>query len=127
MRFEIDRSKWLHGRMGEESMLLDDAGRMCCLGFCARALGISVDQILQIRTPSRSPSCGWPSELVEFQDDDDLRQDTRLTTVLININDEIELLDSEYMAETRAHKETRIAEKFATAGFEVAFVGEYRT
>jgi hypothetical protein len=44
----IERAKWLRGR---QSLLLDDSGHMCCLGFDAIACGVSADLLCGAGTP----------------------------------------------------------------------------
>lgn len=45
MELVIDRSKWVRGPNGH-SCLLNDDGKMCCLGFLALADGMLPEEIL---------------------------------------------------------------------------------
>jgi hypothetical protein len=139
MRFEIDRAKWLHGQPeAPNSRLLDDQGRMCCLGFCALALGLSRNQIDGLGEPgevdlldvSGDPVSPWPETFVYVSADEDGRvsRDTIFSGELISLNDESESGDRELgqtIAEFRADKERRLIAKFAEIGYEAVFVGEY--
>lgn len=50
-KFQVQRSKWLRGEGSEASYLLRDGDRkMCCLGFFAKAQGLSDEDILEERT-----------------------------------------------------------------------------
>lgn len=48
----IDRKKWARGRGGSE--LLQEDSTMCCLGFYAKALGYTDDDIRWRSTPSET-------------------------------------------------------------------------
>lgn len=43
--FTIDRRKWLRGKGKEFSKLLRSNGEMCCVGFYAKACGLSDNAI----------------------------------------------------------------------------------
>lgn len=44
IELRIDRKKWVRGGNGE-TQLLNREGRMCCIGFLCRAVGLSKDEI----------------------------------------------------------------------------------
>ncbi len=46
----VKRSKWLKGDV-EESVLLNEKGKMCCLGFLAREAGFTPKQIRKVCQP----------------------------------------------------------------------------
>lgn len=48
MQLVIDRTKWARGGINGSSMLLNDEGNMCCLGFAAIAVGLSEDDIIDV-------------------------------------------------------------------------------
>ena len=47
--FVVERSRWLRG--SPAGTLLDEEGKMCCLGFYARACGFSEEDIKGIPSP----------------------------------------------------------------------------
>ncbi len=47
----IDRSKWMRGALVNETCLLDEDGKMCCLGFYALACGAGKDEIRNVFEP----------------------------------------------------------------------------
>jgi hypothetical protein len=146
VRFEIDRSKWLHGKavrspaddskiVTEASSLLHpDTGCMCCLGFFGLAAGLTPDQLRGMGEPSEvelnhDQTSPWPTELVNVYEDDDegaayiRARDTSVCGDLIGANDESEI--GQDLATFRADKEAAITKLFASIGHEAVFVGEY--
>lgn len=61
----IDRMKWLRGIGGEQSKLLDANGRMCCLGFECRRLGLEKRDILGVVVPHNTMGKPLPFWLME--------------------------------------------------------------
>jgi hypothetical protein len=53
-KFVIDRERWLRGDRPDlgMSMLRDEHGRMCCLGFYAEACGVAPEAIEQVADPA---------------------------------------------------------------------------
>lgn len=49
--FIIKRSKWARGDKNGPSMLLNDAGAMCCLGFFSKKLGATKGQLFDVPAP----------------------------------------------------------------------------
>jgi hypothetical protein len=49
--FTVKRSKWLRGRDGDRSTLCNRNGKMCCLGFLAKASGCTDSDILDQASP----------------------------------------------------------------------------
>ncbi len=57
----VKRSEWLRGENRSNSYLLrSDDGKMCCLGFVARTLGATAQDIMDRRTPMTVDSIEWP-------------------------------------------------------------------
>lgn len=53
MELIIKRSKWLRGEGGENSFLLRESdGKMCCLGFYGKVIGISAYRLKGYRSPT---------------------------------------------------------------------------
>lgn len=46
--FVVKRTRWLRGRM---SVLRDDRGRQCCLGFVGRQCGVKAKDLLHVLLP----------------------------------------------------------------------------
>ena len=58
MKFEIDRKRWLRGEGPSLSALLRKSdGKMCCLGFKAKALGIADADITDKGHPRSTRNC----------------------------------------------------------------------
>ena len=102
MRYTVNRGQWVRGRLGGESLLLNDRGNKCCLGFVALQDGFYEDDLAMIAEPSSmdlleehlgmktafgevklSPSCP-PDDLFSF---DSGRSEDRLVFEAIRIND----------------------------------------
>lgn len=127
----IDRSMWLHGHgLGSgETLLLNNFGQKCCLGFAAEQLcGATEAEILDESTPEAVASVflrGLP-ELVEKTDLDDLEDrdysNTDLCECLMQTND-----DTHYPDIDSPQREEDIRTRFAAIGVDVEFTGEYHT
>lgn len=126
----IDRSMWLHGhgfRGGEETMLLNNFGQKCCLGFAAEQLCQAEErEILGESTPEDVASVflrGLP-ELVEKADLDDpgIKEysNTDLCDCLMRTND-----NDNYPDIDSPQREEDIRTRFAAIGVDVEFTGEY--
>lgn len=50
-KFRIDRQTWYRGKGSDESYLLNDSGKMCCLGFFCLEDGLDANDIENKRTP----------------------------------------------------------------------------
>lgn len=122
--FTIDRSKWLQGnyiRWFEDhnegstidSMLRDNQGMQCCLGFYTGACGV------RGRTNLSSPGDLKVYEQKKLDDKfiDQYNCDTPFGDHLMTKNDASTISD--------AKREKYIAEKFASIGVKVKFVGKY--
>lgn len=81
-KLSIIRSKWLRGET--HSRLLREDGKMCCLGFLARACGATEGQIREKSTPSETTRVRWPAGMVNKE-----VGDTCSTVMLMEVNDAI--------------------------------------
>lgn len=102
MDLTIVRSKWLHGGIGD-SMLLDNAGNMCCLGFYSLACGHSKEDIQNVTEPLYVKN--WRGAK---------REDADIYYSMMRVNDD-EIL-------SEAQREQEIAEYFKALGVNVTFV-----
>jgi hypothetical protein len=81
----VDRRKWYRGRRGDYSRLRLRDGRMCCLGFACRAVGLKAKDITDVGIPKHlsielQPS--WATDvaighMVDTNDDDNLSERQR--------------------------------------------------
>lgn len=60
MKFTVIREKWYRGQGAEESALLRGDGKMCCVGFLAKACG--VEDFSTLNGPAKARSSLRPSE-----------------------------------------------------------------
>lgn len=119
----IDRSRWLQGRWSDitESMLRSNSGNlphpmMCCLGFFAKRLGLTNEEITDIgRLDEVSDLIPEPyrTEALEW------RHKYKGSTVwqLMSINDDPDISSRE--------RERRITRLFKEWGVAVRFTGKY--
>lgn len=124
MRLVIDRSKWAvgtykgAGSFSQGVLLEPETGKMCCLGFLAKACGASDADIGNYGMPSDvaivKPNAGiqWPDGIIDA-DDREVMRDTCITNRLAQRNDHIK----------DEGREDDIAALFAEVGVEVEFVG----
>lgn len=129
----IDRSKWRTGGNNEhqtgrgETLLLNEFGHMCCLGFYCLQSGIYENRLKGAAAPYnldyvlKDNDVDMRLVLSGFEDEDGdyILENTKFTDEAIAINDKQDI-DSE----TREHQ---ITEHFARFGVEVVFVGEYES
>lgn len=109
----IDRSKWRTATSGRgDTMLLNDEGYMCCLGFRCHQMGIPEEDLLDISHPEDVFDWNIP-DLVKKRGGD-----TAFTTSAININDDKCLTSKE--------REQELIEHFATKDIIVEFTGKYK-
>lgn len=105
--FTVDRATWLRGSVGS---LLEDDGRRCCVGFLAKEMGYSDDEMrsmpvlgdvtrTELGLPPELRTCNWSSG------DGDI----------YGANDDDALSDTD--------REAKLTELFAGIGVEVKFVG----
>jgi hypothetical protein len=112
----INRKKWLRGP-DRDSMLLDDHGRMCCLGFAARQLcGAKPKDIRGHSSPASKPDVFETDLAWLIKKSRGLPiQDSTVGNHLMSINDQSEGI-------TDAKRERRIAAIFKKKGVRVTFV-----
>lgn len=111
--FEIDRSKWLRNTTCLNSLMLDEHGNMCCLGFYAKACGIQDSELFEMDTPACVGAIPLLSESINNGHE---HRNTPLASSLMSINDSDSWTDFE--------REDAIASSFAAVGIKVTFVGE---
>lgn len=93
IKVRIDRSRWLRGEGSDDSFLLRPRdGRMCCLGFCALAMGLNEDDIRNVYEPEDVGR--WP----EISASESTRLDQAMRT-----NDEVEMCDTDRERELKGH------------------------
>lgn len=134
----INRDKWLRGRPGDGS-LLNSEGKMCCLGFYCKALGIEPKYIRGKGMPDDlferydrvqdqaklAEKLGWlvHAEKVEEEDWTDPSRttmrldhaDSELCSSLASDNDDDQISDKE--------REEKVTRSFAKAGVKIKFTG----
>lgn len=68
--FTVVREKWCRGTKSTVSLLRSSDDTMCCLGFMAKELGYSDEEILDVGDPAdKRFSSGrdlWPNELIAY-------------------------------------------------------------
>lgn len=111
--FTVDCNKWLRGEM--ISSLLVSSGKMCCLGFYAKACGVEDSDLMNTATPARLyAKCNIELEgLTSVMDEGHLR-DNRLTQLAVSYNDDRHISD-----ELRISSLTRV---FNDLGIKVTFI-----
>ena len=118
MKLVIERSKWYRGKGDKDSRLLvtkslvpEDNGKMCCLGFCALMLGVPKEYIENVGMPMRRfLEFGVP----EWFGTNVFDKDRQELYDFACTNDDT-TLDEEY-------REARITELFAKKDIQVEFV-----
>jgi hypothetical protein len=120
--FVVQRSKWLRGKE-DGTVLLDQHGCMCCLGFVAKQCGVTDYNLLD---------SGLPSSMGLSEGDEDAQRiggvlltpqryssspgswrDADLVEVAVEINDSTTLTDDE--------REARLTALFAKHGYTLRF------
>lgn len=114
--FTIDRAKWYRGKGPITSRLLTDDGKMCCLGFFAKACGIADVDIINRSTPSvvkLQTSEDWKKVLLDGNGMSDGMSFTAHNLMMTN----------DYMRSSDQDREKKIITEFAYHGITVKFVG----
>lgn len=124
----IDRSKWRFGGQDaaededNSTMLLNDRGLMCCLGFESIRCGVSMEYILNIPSPQQLKPLEKKKiqHLLNFNTESEFNCTFNSTFTLkaIQIND-----STEY---TKIQREQKLIELFGEKNIELTFIGEYR-
>lgn len=125
MKLVIERERWIRGGNGDgpeelSCLYRSHDGKMCCLGFFARACGIDKDQIEDEAEPEDVPRAVWPGWVLRAPDD--FAGDYGSPDALKNSSDIVALIsanDDEMCGDRK--REARIAELFAQHGVEVEF------
>jgi hypothetical protein len=105
----IDRSKWLRGTGA--GALLNGGGKMCCLGFECKRLGLEDDVILDIDMPDELMDKDADLELPEWLSETHPESDVYIAA---QINDRKGLIEEE--------REQKITKIFAAHDIEVKFI-----
>jgi len=114
---KISRSKWRTGGGGRnktgrgQTMLLNNEGYMCCLGFRCNQLGIPKKDLLDKMQPSYLRGWEIPDLITTRQDD------SAFCGKAMEINDSPEL--------TAREREKQLIAHFAKKGTTVIFTGRY--
>ena len=114
-QFTIIREMWLRGDDGDQTFLLDDMGRRCCLGFYLQACGLTDEELQDVAVPAEVKP-GLPEEarwLRSVEHEGPGKQVTR-DSLLMEAND-----GSSVPEDVR---EESIVELFKEQGIEVLFV-----
>lgn len=126
----IDRAKWRTGGIsylnlnytGEGStLLLNEEGFMCCLGFRCHQMGVPEEDLLGSPTPDSLSELYDIPDLIEKVGlfcDFSVYRDTRFTQDAVNINDNTGLSSKE--------REKAITKHFKKIGVTVEFKGRYK-
>ena len=114
--FTIDRSRWLHGERKNSKLYRISDSKMCCLGFCARAVGYNVADIRGKDTPwdlNRSPQeSKWPKWF--FKGNENIQ--TKVVGKLMKVNDKV--------GGDNREREREIARTFKKYDIKVNFIGK---
>jgi hypothetical protein len=120
--FTIDRAKWLNGSIPDDSALRDTKGRMCCLGFYAKACGVKAKPLTGKGYPHQL-TIGLPNEmdwLIESANTDGRGgHGSNAAYNLVRANDD------DMAGITRRERERSIKAQFRAAGITVKFTGRY--
>jgi hypothetical protein len=114
MKFVIDRKTWFRGEGSEESKLLREDGRMCCIGQIAEQCSVPRDSILnvsdlhrdrfhgnmnlfpawfRIEGLSQSPDLSECYGINDDQDSDDDFREAALKKIFAHHGDELEFVN----------------------------------
>ena len=103
LRVEIKRSEWLRG--GGNSVLLDGAGKKCCVGFACLTAGLTEDKIRHsVRVDDLAainysgddlPSIAGLARPVQAGTSDWFYVEKGITNKLYEINDDISMVESD--------------------------------
>lgn len=113
----IDCSRWIRGRKGGESKLLNENGNMCCLGFECLARGLTENDIRDRTRPCRvSNDINKKIPHMTFENFD-LQynyEDNDLIKKIMRVNDDGTISDSKRIG--------RLCRLFAKRGIKVGFI-----
>ena len=97
----VKRSKWLRGNP-VRSVLLNESGRMCCLGFACLAAGVPKTAIEEVEMPAGIDRELPPSLDKLIREDYGRGYDTPISTQLAATNDSFTLQPKEREAQIKA-------------------------
>lgn len=114
----IDKSKWVCGdnseKMGDTAML-NDKGRMCCLGQMCKQAGVSKKSLKFNSSPDEIDHKKVPKWMLT-KDSVGLKQDSELSQILITVNDDYSI--------SQKKREREITKLLKEAGHTVEFKGK---
>jgi hypothetical protein len=108
--FVVDRKTWLRGSLSAELLTTD--GTRCCVGFLAKEMGVSDDDMRH---------CQVLHEVIEDAESS-LPGPLRSPSMVVG-NDNIYVANDDHQVSDTA-REARLTELFAAIGIEVRFEGE---
>lgn len=114
--FTIDRAKWYRGKGPITSRLLTDDGKMCCLGFFAKACGIADVDIINRSVPAVVKLEKIPEDWGRVLLDGNSVDGSSFTTHTL-------MITNDYIHHTDKVREEKIVAEFAYHGITVKFVG----
>jgi|SRR5580698_3376967 hypothetical protein len=127
--FVVKRKTWYRGKGSENSCLLNDAGRMCCLGFYAEACGLDRKTIRDLSSPRDAVQITQQGETTSKDGDIVCRKSnvvwsTKLVSnvYMINIptcNTMMEVNDNKKLSDEE--RETKLTALFKRLGIKVKF------
>lgn len=127
MKLTIDRAGWLRGD-AFTSLLRDDNGCMCALGWYGRSLGIP-DDVLRLQggpaTIDEAHVPTWPAWVIDLVEGDEDNGEPAGALIPLESEDAARITcvnDSRSI--TDEYRERSLKELFARHGIELEFVGE---
>lgn len=106
----ISVKRWLRGGKAE-SVLRNESGSMCCLGFLARDCGASVNNILNKSTPMVTADINWPKGILT--NDSFGGYDSTITNQIVTVNDHESL--------PLKQKQSELKQLFLKIGYRLTF------
>lgn len=95
MKVKVYRDSWSRGTY---SKLLDEKGKMCCLGFVCKTLGVTDEEMLDVIAPDCIADTGKVGPLIEGEHEDEI-VNTEWVTDAVDINDADDIDDTEREAD----------------------------
>lgn len=109
--FTVKRSEWYRGKGAEESKLLREDGKRCCIGFVGQQCGLTDERLLYVSSVSKTLDYGeachkWPKWM--------LKKWSMEIQEAYTVNDRESITDGE--------REAQLKEIFKRNGDEIVFV-----
>jgi hypothetical protein len=125
--FIVERKKWLRGEGSEDSCLLTEGNRMCCLGFYAEACGLDRKVIRGLSSPMKAVYATQGHFIENYKDKLSTRKsDVIWKTKLVKsgrdtatCNDMMKINDDEHIDDTI--RETKLTALFKKLGIRIKF------